>query len=77
MSEGVSTLAVVRSRGGEKHRTILTTVRSGNMPFSHFWPAVVSSLLASVQFELLLPSFLARAHRPKGIDCPVTSEPGR
>ena len=53
------------------------TVRSGNMPFSHFWPAVVSSLLASVQFELLLPSFLARAHRPKGIDCPVTSEPGR
>ena len=53
------------------------TVRSGNMPFSHFWPAVVSSLLASVQFELLLPSFLARAHRPKGIDGPVTSEPGR
>ena len=55
----------------------LDTVRSGNMPFSHFWPAVVSSLLASVQFELLLPSFLARAHRPKGIDGPVTSEPGR
>ena len=29
-------------------RTEVVTVRSGNMPFSHFWPAVVSSLLASV-----------------------------
>ena len=48
-----------------------------NRPFFSLLPAVVSSLLASVQFELLLPSFLARAHRPKGIDCPVTSEPGR
>ena len=41
------------------------------------WSRRSSYYLASVQFELLLPSFLARAHRPNGIDGPVTSEPGR